>query len=50
MESWKQELDRKYEIVTSTGIIEYIDKANEIITEAIDKLDKIIKKEMIKNE
>jgi len=40
MESWKQELDRKYEEATNGGDIRKIDKANEIILEAIEKLDK----------
>ena len=35
--SWKQELDDKYEELTSMGDI--IDKANEVILEAIEKLD-----------
>ena len=41
VESWKEELDRKYEELTDTGDIALIDKANEVITEAIEKLDAI---------
>ncbi len=48
-ESWKQELDRKYEEKTSTGNIKDIDKANEIITKAIAELDEIGKERMIVN-
>lgn len=36
--SWKQELDRKYEEITSMGDTKLIDRANEIILEAIAKL------------
>ncbi len=41
VESWLQELNRKYKAVTNTRIIENIDRANEIICEAIGKLDAI---------
>jgi len=39
--SWKQELDDKYEELTSTGSIDLIDKANDVILEAISKLNAI---------
>lgn len=42
VESWKEELDRKYEEATSTGVVENIDKANDIILRAIDELNKIL--------
>jgi len=41
VKSWKQELDDKYNRLTNTGVIETIDKANEVILAAIEKLDKI---------
>ncbi len=41
VESWKEELDRKYEEATSAGDIEKIDKANRIILDAIAALDKL---------
>ena len=41
MESWKEELDRKYEEVTNRGDMILTDKANEIILEAISKLPPI---------
>jgi len=43
--SWKQELDDKYNQLTNLRINEVIDKANDVILEAIEKLDKI-KREM----
>ncbi len=42
--SWKKELDDKYEEVTGTGAIKLIDEANQIILEAIEKLDAIRKR------
>lgn len=42
--SWKQELDDKYEEVTKVGDIKLIDEANQIILEAIEKLDAIRKR------
>jgi len=44
VESWKQELDRKYEHLTNMGVVEVIDKANKVILKAIAELD-IIRKE-----
>jgi len=46
VESWKEELDRKYEEVTSTGDIEYIDKANNIILRSIQELNEITNKNL----
>jgi len=46
MESWKEELDHKYEKLTNTGNNRIIDKANEIILQAIEKLD-ALRKEFI---
>lgn len=43
LRSWKQELDDKYEQLTDTGDIKVIDKANEVILGAIEKLDAIKK-------
>lgn len=42
VKSWKQELDAKYKHLTSMGDIKVIDKANEIILEAIAKLAVVI--------
>lgn len=42
--SWKKELDDKYEEVTGTGDIKLIDKANQIILEAIEKIDALRKR------
>ena len=41
MASWKEQLDDKYEEVTNTSDIKTIDRANEIILEAIARLDEI---------
>ena len=41
VESWKEELDKKYEEVTSLGDVRLIDVANEIILEAIRKVDRL---------
>ncbi|KKM90933.1 hypothetical protein LCGC14_1233530 [marine sediment metagenome] len=41
MESWKQELDHKYEELMDTGNIHVIDEANEVILIAIEKLNTI---------
>lgn len=41
MESWKEELDRKYEELTEGGDIGLIDQANAVVLEAIAKLDAI---------
>jgi hypothetical protein len=41
--SWKHELDYKYRKATKGGDISKIDKANEIILEAIRKLDELLK-------
>ena len=38
---WKQELGDKYEVLTDSGDIKTIDRANEIILEAIRKLDQL---------
>ena len=39
--SWKHELDVKYNRLMNSGNIEVMDKANEVILEAIAKLDAI---------
>ena len=39
--SWKEELNRKYDEVVSGGDLLLTDKANDIILEAIAKLDAI---------
>lgn len=44
IESWKEELDRKYEEATSKGDTELIDKANKIILDAIAELDSSMNK------
>jgi hypothetical protein len=41
IESWKQELDRKYNALMNMGRTDLMDKANEVVCDAIDKLDKI---------
>jgi len=43
MESWKEEFDRKYDEACVPGNIEKIDAANDVVLEAIQKLDEIIK-------
>lgn len=46
VKSWKEELDEKYAQILedATYSIDDLDKANEAICEAINKLDKIIAK------
>lgn len=41
--SWKHELDTKYNRLMNLGSISVIDRANDIILEAIEKLDQIQK-------
>lgn len=43
VESWKQEFDRKYRKLMNSGDINKIDAANEVVTDAIYKLDQILK-------
>ena len=43
VESWKEKLDRKYEELTDTGDTTTIDTANEIILQALSKLDLLSK-------
>lgn len=44
VESWKQELDRKYAWLTSQGDSRLIDEANEVILTAVARLNRIIKR------
>ena len=46
MGSWKEELDKKYEEATSTGIIVDIDRANDVILRAIAELNEITNKNL----
>ena len=41
--SWKNELDRKYNLLMNTGSIELMDRANNVILKAIEELDSIKK-------
>ena len=41
--SWKSELDRKYNRLMNMGSISVIDRANTVITKAIEELDQIQK-------
>jgi len=43
VQSWKEELDSKYELLTDSGDIKVIDRANEIICKALEELDDLRK-------
>ncbi len=43
IESWKQEFDRKYRKLMNSGDTAKMDAANEVVTDAICKLDQIPK-------
>jgi len=44
VESWRDELNRKYDLIFDNGVYDDMDEANRIILEATDKLNKILKR------
>lgn len=43
-ESWKDEFDRKFDLIFLDGTIEDLDKANLVVTSGIEKFDDLIKR------
>jgi len=44
VESWRDGLNRRYDIVLKEGTVEDLDEANAIILEATDKINKILQR------
>ena len=42
--SWKNEFDTKYAKLMNSGDVEWIDKANEVLCKALDKISALVKK------